>query len=144
MNEQERQSYHDLANKIARDALPGIKGRQALANEIQPQSLLTPIGTVLYLSEAEREEKARLLADAKELEEDAKVEIENWVISYLPPEATDRDRQLIRDQAYDILRIPPEERTWDRAYQAPQQAAPDMDDPDINDRDIDDPEPELE
>ena len=122
MNDQERQRYHDMANKIARDALPGIKGRQALADEIQPQPRLTPIGAVLYLSEAEREEKASLLADARELEEAAKVEIEKWVISYLPPEATDRDRQLIKDQAYDILRIPPEQREWNRTQDNPQRS----------------------
>jgi hypothetical protein len=102
MDDKERQSFHDEANKIARDASIRIKVLEGKARNTEKNAMLIPPGTPdplrdlppryqsYYFREAAKEKMAAL----RDIEE---------AIGRMPPHATDRDKGLVRGQAYEEL-----------------------------------------
>lgn len=124
MTEQELQPYHDRANGIAEEAWSNIDKKKVQAGKVIQGPQPAPGGILLPLSMAEKELKERLQSEAKEIREQAREKIEKEVIDRMPEGTTEKDRQLVRDGAYDILGIPPDQREQYRAKEAQPEKAP--------------------
>lgn len=95
---------------IAEEARTRSDELKTQAKNVQGELRPAPGGFVRVLSNADIELKKNLLTEAKEIRDEAKERIEREVIDKLPPHATAKDKQYIRDWSCDILGIPPEER----------------------------------
>lgn len=104
------QHHLGQAIDIAEEARLRIDQKKAQAKNVWGEPQPVPEGMEAPLRRADIELKERLLTEAKEIRDEAKERIEREVIDKLPPHATAKDKQYIRDWSCDILGIPPEER----------------------------------
>lgn len=102
MNEEELRPFHARANTAAWSAIGAIRSLQAQADEIMPGLASAPDEELRNISPVLVEAKEEVLDLVGKINVVARQYIEE-VVDQLPEKASEKDRELVREKAIDIL-----------------------------------------
>lgn len=116
MDERELRIYQAETERIAKTAKEEMDRQEKQAKNILPNTVprLALPGAPRFLSREQEAQQKELLNKREQVKTEAVKDIEK-AIDRMPERATKKDKQSVRDGAYDILGIPPDQRPQDKA-----------------------------